>query len=445
MTTVLTELESEPLATWAHHRQTRSRTRVRASTGGLRFALYGRISTKDFQDPISSRAWQREAARDLINGHGSIVTEFFDIGSSRRQPWQDRPQAAALLAMLPDPDRGLDAIVIGEYERAFSGDQLLNLAPLFDTHGVQLWLPETSGPVDRHSPTHRAIITLLGAQSQREVQRSRFRVTAAMQAQAREQGRYLGGRPPYGYRLIDAGPHPNAAHARWGRRLQRLEPDPTTAPHVQWMFAQRLAGHSIAGIARQLNEVEVACPSEVDPARNPHRTADGWTLRTVAAILANPRYTGRQVWNRQRTDREPTELADGGRGHRQVLRWNPAQHWVISRKMAHPGLVSEADFVAAQAIRAARPTSDGTTRTYLLAGLLRCRLCGRRRMPTGSTIAPATAADTATPVPSVPPSTTQRTCTSARTKYSPSWPPNSATPAAAEIRTNWPGTCDRVN
>src|SRR6266849_5859597 len=44
------------------------------------------------------------------------------------------------------------------------------------------------------------------------------------------------------------------------------------------------------------------CPSAADPGRNPHRTGAGWTLRTVAAILANPRYTGRQVWNRQRTD-----------------------------------------------------------------------------------------------------------------------------------------------
>ena len=39
------------------------------------------------------------------------------------------------------------------------------------------------------------------------------------------------------------------------------------------------------------------------------RVRDG-TLRTVAAILANPRYTSRQVWNRQRTD---FDLADPGR------------------------------------------------------------------------------------------------------------------------------------
>ncbi|MGW0504069.1 hypothetical protein [Micromonospora sp. NPDC003241] len=139
---------------------------------------------------------------------------------------------------------------------------------------MQLWLPETDGPVDHHDPTHQALIMMLGAQSKREVQRARFRVIMAMRAQAREQGRYLGGRPPYGYRLVDAGPHPNAAHARWGRRLRRLEPDPATAGHVRWMYAQRLAGRSLASIARGLNDAGTPCPSGVDRDRNPHRRGD---------------------------------------------------------------------------------------------------------------------------------------------------------------------------
>jgi DNA invertase Pin-like site-specific DNA recombinase len=326
------------------------------------------MSTEDLQDQASSRAWQRQAASDLVTGCGRIVAAFFDIGHSRRAAWEDRPRAAALLAALADPDRGFDAIVVGEYERAFYADQLVDLAGLLDPHGVQLWLPETGGPLDAHSPTHQALIMLLGAQSKREIQRCRFRTMAAMQAQVREQGRYLGGRPPYGYRLADAGPHPNAAHARWGRRLQRLEPDPATAPHVQWIFAQRLAGHSVAGIARSLNEQAVRCPSGVDPDRNRHRSGDGWTLRTVPAILTNPRYTGRQVWNRQRTS---TTAQDSPR-------WAPTKDWVISKRVAHAPLVSEGDFIAAQAIRTRPTPEDGNVRTFLLAGLLRCQRCGRR-------------------------------------------------------------------
>jgi hypothetical protein len=199
-----------------------------------------------------------------------------------------------------------------------------------------------------------------------------------MAAQTREQGRYLGGRPPYGYRLADAGPHPNKAHAAWGRRAHRLEPDPVTAPMVRWMFAQRLAGHSVARITRALNDAGIPCPSAADPKRNPHRTGAGWTLRTVAAILANPRYTGRQVWNRQRTDFDLVDPGNTGLGHRQVQRWNLPEGWVISRHPAHPALVSEAGFIAVQEVGAPRGPAGQATRRYLLAGLLACGRCGRR-------------------------------------------------------------------
>ena len=92
------------------------------------------------------------------------------------------------------------------------------------------------------------------------------------------------------------------------------------------------------------------------PARNPHRAGSGWTLRTVAAILANPRYTGRQVWNRQPSEAVLVDPANTGLGHKQVQRWNLPEGWVISKHPAHAALVSEADFIAAQdATRAARP------------------------------------------------------------------------------------------
>jgi site-specific DNA recombinase len=81
-----------------------------------------------------------------------------------------------------------------------------------------------------------------------------------------------GGRPPYGYRLADAGPHPNKAHVARGRRAYRLEPDPHTALVVRWMFAQRLAGHSLARITRALNDPGIPCPSAADPKRNPRYT-----------------------------------------------------------------------------------------------------------------------------------------------------------------------------
>ena len=106
------------LVAWA---QAPGRRRAgRPVRGGLRFAFYGRVSTDDWQDPVTSRARQLQQAVMLTAGRGVIVAEFFDAGQSRTVAWGRRPQAAALVAQLADPGRGWDAIVIGEYERAFS-------------------------------------------------------------------------------------------------------------------------------------------------------------------------------------------------------------------------------------------------------------------------------------------------------------------------------------
>src|SRR5689334_13515778 len=81
------------------------------SHGVLRFAFYGRVSTADSQDPLTSRRGSDQAAA-LAAGHGVIVAEFFDVGESRTLPWTRRPQAAAWCpAQYPEPavERPADA------------------------------------------------------------------------------------------------------------------------------------------------------------------------------------------------------------------------------------------------------------------------------------------------------------------------------------------------
>ena len=69
----------------------------------------------------------------------------------------------------------------------------------------------------------------------------------------------------------------------------------------------------------------------------------------------------------------PEDLADVN--HRVLMQVLGAQSQRES--LVHPALVSEADFVAVQPVRAARVNRDGVVRRYLLAGLIRCGLCGR--------------------------------------------------------------------
>jgi hypothetical protein len=135
----------------------------------INFAMYGRVSTEDQQDPESSRSWQFTRSRALIEPRGGvIVAEFFDIDKSRSIPWQRRPQATALLAALKDPARGFDAVVIGEPHRAFYGNQYGLTHPLFEHYGVSLWVPEVGGPIDPANEAHDLVMSVFGGMSKGE-------------------------------------------------------------------------------------------------------------------------------------------------------------------------------------------------------------------------------------------------------------------------------------
>ena len=93
------------LREWAERSALRRADRLTAGgpvPGRLRFVFYGRVSTEDWQDPVTSRARQREQAGALVRGHGQIVAEFFDVGPTRKLAWACRRQSAALAGIDPD-------------------------------------------------------------------------------------------------------------------------------------------------------------------------------------------------------------------------------------------------------------------------------------------------------------------------------------------------------
>jgi site-specific DNA recombinase len=352
----------------------------------LNFAFLGRCSTEDQQDPESSRGWQRNRALALIEPHGGVVVaEFFDVGQSRSIPWQRRPQASALLKALRDPNRGFTAVVIGEPHRAFYGNQFGLTFPLFTHYGVELWVPEVGGPLDPDNEAHDLVMSVFGGMSKGERNRIKVRVRTAMAAQTRLEGRFLGGRPPYGYRLIDLGPHPNPGKAADGKHLHGLALDENTAPVVARIFTEFLAGHGLFLIAEALTRDGIACPSAYDRARNPHRSGVAWSKSAIRAILTNPRYTGRQVWNKQRTDEILLDVDDVAMGHTSVMRWNPREQWVVSTDVVHPPIIDMDTFEQAQALLHRRGSGTGgqhkqhrARHLYVFKGALYCGLCERR-------------------------------------------------------------------
>ena len=353
----------------------------------LRFAFYGRVSTEDNQDPEASRNWQRTRALGLIEPlGGTIIEDYFDIGMSRSLPWKRRPRATELLAALADPNRGFDAVVIGEPQRAFYDNQYSLTMPVFVHYGVGLWVPEVGGAIDPNSEAHDLIMSVFGGMSKGERNRVKVRVRSAMASQAKIEGRFLGGRPPYGYQLADAGPHPNPGKAADGKRLHRLVPDPIATPIVKRIFRDFLGGLGLKAIAERLTRDGIPCPSAHDRARNSHRAGIAWGSSAVRVIVTNPRYTGRQVWNKQRKQEILLDIEDVAAGYETKLKWNGHERWIWSDTVAQEPLVSVEDFEAAQALLVKRGTRQRqlprderpVERAYMLRGRLWCGLCGRK-------------------------------------------------------------------
>jgi hypothetical protein len=163
-----------------------------------------------------------------------------------------------------------------------------------------------------------------------------------------------------------------------------------SAAVVRRIFNEYLDGHGDRAIAHGLNRDGTPCPSARRPDQNRHRLADGWQASTLKAILGNPRYTGYAFfgrWTKHETLLDPDEVAAG---HVVRFRRSSADRMVRSREQAHPAIVSVETFTQAQLRRRSRSaggirnlgklerTRTTGTRPYLLRGLVRCALCGRR-------------------------------------------------------------------
>ncbi len=347
-----------------------------AGAGEKSFALYARTSTDDNQSPADSLAWQRDVAQQLLSGvSGRIVEVFHDVDVSRSTVWRQRPQASALLAALRSPSRAWDAVVVAEPQRAFQGGEFANVLPILTEFDTELWVPEVGGAIDPDCDHHEMVMLLFGGMSKAERNRVRTRVRAAMRTQA-SQGRWLGGRPPYGYELRDGGPHPNPEKARNGARQRFLEINPEQADVVREIFELYIDGAGLRTIASHLTRREVPSPSASDPARNTHRSGSEWSGSAIRAILQNPTYKGERAFGRT-TKKE--RLIDPDRPELGVRMKQIAADQAASVGSC-PAIVTPEQFAAAGARNPSRPKvrqRRAAPGKYQLAGLVRCGHCGR--------------------------------------------------------------------
>jgi DNA invertase Pin-like site-specific DNA recombinase len=165
--------------------------------------------------------------------HGLTVDQVFvERGVSGSKPLADRPQGAALLAAIK-PD---DIIITPKLDRMFrSALDALGVLGDLKKRDIALHMIDLGGDVTSNGVS-KLVFTILSAVAEAERDRTRERV-AEVKRDQRTRGRYLGGTPPFGFRVDEAG---------------ELVADPVQQDAIKRMQTMRAAGTPFRTIANAL-------------------------------------------------------------------------------------------------------------------------------------------------------------------------------------------------
>jgi site-specific DNA recombinase len=266
-----------------------------------RVCLYTRISTDEENQPTSLHS-QRERLEAFCKAQEGwrIVAHKQDQATGTKL---DRP--------------GLQAAL--ELARSGAIDLLAE-----ELDALDVVLKSATEPFDTGSAAGRMMLQMLAVFAEFEHATIVDRISAGIERRAKE-GRWFGGRPPFGY--------------LFSNEQRVLVPDPAKAPVVQRVFdlytRKRFGTRTIA---QQLRDEDAPAPSA------------GWGHPAVHWIISNPTYVGKIRWR--------DKVFDG----------------------VHKPLVDEFTFAKAQAIlheRGEHAKRRGNASDFLLSGLLRCGRCGK--------------------------------------------------------------------
>jgi DNA invertase Pin-like site-specific DNA recombinase len=323
-------------------------------------AAYYRMSDDDQENSI---ARQRSQVVPFAARMGyRIVREYIDEGIAG----DEEAKRKGFMAMLRDAQarRDFQVILCDDKDRFGRFDSITQgyyLKPLRDL-GIKL-VTVAQGVVDWHSFAGRITDAVLQEAKKLESQATSRRVITLMVMLAHK-GRWLGGVPPYGYKVV--------ADELLGKRM--VPGDPAKVRVVQLIF--RLygeKGHSLDMIAAELYQRGVLNP----------RGGQFWDKTTIRGILRNRKYIGDMVWNAGHEGKY-SELVAGqvrtsdARLPKRAI--NPAEDWVVVPG-THEPLIERNLFERVQARLAdnrGRTTPLPKGGDYLLAGLLVCGRCGWR-------------------------------------------------------------------
>ncbi|QHC25962.1 recombinase family protein [Streptomyces sp. GS7] len=268
----------------------RRRKGVSADAPGMRAALYVRLSRETEESTSPER--QRAACEALCEARGwKIVAIEEDIDVSGYSRGLDRPGLQRILARLAE----FDVIVFFKIDRlARSTVDFAEIMKITQNEGVAL--ASASEPLDLTSSMGRAMAKVIAVFAELESDTIGMRVSNAHEHLRRE-GRWTGGRVPYGYQVA---PNPDGP----GRVLVI---NPEEAKTVREIVERVLAKDSLMKIATDLSKADIPSPGHSSRrSTGKNSNSKQWYTTTLKSLLTNPQLLGQVI-----EDGKPILRTDG--------------------------------------------------------------------------------------------------------------------------------------
>ena len=187
--------------------------------------------------------------------------------------------------------------------------------------------------------------------------------------QRRQEGSYVGGPPPYGYK------------AAWDKKIRKLTPDENTAGIVKHIFRLFIETGSFTAVADDLNRKKCNPPSVYkktgkvffDPEQGEYK---GWDKGAVERIVKSETYTGKLVQGKSSI----TARDEKNRIHK------AEEEWVV-KENTHEPVINTAVFAEAAEVRErlhertksyTHPTEGCPIGENIFDSVLYCGVCGRK-------------------------------------------------------------------
>ena len=317
---------------------------------------------------------QRAEAEQFIAKHSDWVfdREYIEKGiSAYHNGVEDRE---VLQDIMQDAKRGEFEILLAYMsDRIGRQEEYSFYVAELNRMGIEVWTIK-DGQLKTEEHIDKLLNYIRFWQNEGESKKTGMRVHDTMVELVKD-GKFVGGKAPYGYKLVLSGEISNH-----GRALHKLVIVPEQAEVVRQIYGYAVnQGMGYQKIANTLNKNAVPAP-----------ILDKWKSGTVRSILTNPVYMGYIAYNRRKNNHADCTRLD-------------RKEWVYSREQkAEITIVSQELWERAQEIREARKNKinasrQATNELYMeqynvpfstrgrlaLTGMVYCGYCGKRLKNTG--------------------------------------------------------------